>query len=75
VPVVEKDGERCSEDFPYEEHGMEVRTTAAGAKKIYVKVSAIRVADSVSDPDPGSGTFLIPGSGILYLFDPWIRDG
>jgi hypothetical protein len=44
---VEKDGERCSEDFPYEEHGMEVRTTAAGAKKIYVKVSATRVADSV----------------------------
>ncbi len=36
--MVEKDGERCSEDFPYEEHGMEVRTTAAGAKKIYVKV-------------------------------------
>jgi hypothetical protein len=64
VPVVEKDGERCSEDFPYEEHGMEVRTTAAGAKKIYVKVSTTRVAESVADPDPGSGAVLIPGSGI-----------
>ncbi len=40
--MVEKDGERCSEDFPYEEHGMEVRTTAAGAKKIYVKVGQTR---------------------------------
>jgi hypothetical protein len=25
-------------------------------------------------PDPGSGAFLTPGSGIRCLFDPWIPD-
>jgi hypothetical protein len=29
---------------------------------------------NVADPDPGSGAFLTPGSGIRCLFDPWIRD-
>jgi hypothetical protein len=33
-----------------------------------------RVRFSVADPDPGSGAFLTPGSGIRCLFDPWIRD-
>jgi hypothetical protein len=28
----------------------------------------------VSDPDPGSGAFLAPVSGIRCLFGPWIRD-
>ncbi len=28
----------------------------------------------VADPDPGSGAFLTPGSGIRCLFDPLIRD-
>jgi hypothetical protein len=32
------------------------------------------VSDSIVDPDPGSGAFLIPGFGIRCLFDPWIRD-
>ncbi len=32
------------------------------------------VGVSVADPDPGSGAFLTPGSGIWCLFDPWIRD-
>jgi hypothetical protein len=38
VPVVEKEGERFPEDFPYQEHDMEMLLTAAGGKKIYVKV-------------------------------------
>jgi hypothetical protein len=29
---------------------------------------------SVANPEPGSGAFLTPGSGIRCLFDPWIRD-
>jgi hypothetical protein len=29
---------------------------------------------SVADPDPGSGAFFAPGSGIRCLFGPWIRD-
>ncbi len=32
------------------------------------------VKTSVADPDPGSGAFLTPGSGIRCLFDPWIWD-
>ncbi len=29
---------------------------------------------SAADPDLESGAFLIPGSGIRCLFDPWIWD-
>ncbi len=36
----------------------------------------IRIRDPVSfrSLDPGSGAFLIPGSGIRCLYDPWIPD-
>jgi hypothetical protein len=29
---------------------------------------------TVTDPDPGSGAFLTPGSGIEKKSGPWIRD-
>jgi hypothetical protein len=39
-------------------------------KKMFNMLSNIWVWDSVADPDPGSGAFLTPGSGIRNRFFP-----
>ena len=62
VPVVERESERCPDDFPYEEHGLTLTITSSGLKQIFVKVNTVRNT-SVVNP----GQFIpVPDSAMTF---------